>query len=944
MSTRQKQFAVLFVFLVFFLFISSISLAQEQYGHIRGKVTDTNDEPLPGVTVTLECPLYGTRTMMSLSGGAFRFLNLPSGTYSLKCELSGFKTHVEENIIIRVGNNFDFPIALEQATIAEDVTVVATSPIVDTKKTGAAYNVTEVMLQEIPSARDPWVILNQIPGIDVWQENVGGSTSGDQAIWSGKGSTTYFSGNYVMDGVNITDMHATGTTGRYFDFDSFEEILVTTTGQNPSMKTGGVSINMVTRRGGNKLEFLGRFFFTNDKLQGDNRTQELIDLDYVGNQINQITDYGFQAGGPIFKDKLWFWLGFGIQDIRLLSIDGYPADTKFENFNAKLNFQLSKKDRGELAFIYVDKTQFNRFVGPRRPPETTSNMINNGNPLLKLEYEHMFSDTFLMNLKLAYSWGWFGEDPNGGMDTQPGQDRYTGMHSGTWNYYRVHRPSYNAQLDGNYFLEGFLGGDHEIKFGAEYRLTPQWGEQIWPGGVRKFTYKGEPFQVWIMRNVFDSEKDRFSFYFNDSYSRGRLTFNLGLRLDRENSWANEIEVPANPIAPAIMPAYTHPAIDPGVVFWTFSPRIGMTFDITGDGKTIFRANIGRYSFWPPDLGSQLATSGGNMAVYYWDDLDGDNLVSTEELVGYPYEGLLSYGGYDAFNPTSTETPYEIDPNLKLDLTDELFIGLEREIFKDFSLGANITLRKNYRARWWVDFNRETGQKDNQGDWEGPFQGSVTVDGKTYDYEYWAPKTHRFDLPNSILENQPDFHKNHTSLEVVATKRLSHRWMMNASFSIQKNSDHYGERGYLDPTNIKFWEGADNLGDPRWMAKINFLYQLPWGFNFSGFAHIRDGWVWRQYVQIYAPERGVKGLGGWVSLDVEKQGETRLPNFYNVDLSLSKDFVLGRYGRLTLQVDAFNVLNFDHDIWRENRLNSPYYDEIQEILNPRVIRLGVRYRF
>jgi len=940
----KKTLAIPVSVLFFCLCISGIAFAQEQYGNIRGKVTDSDKEPLPGVTITLECPLYGIRSMMSSPGGIFRFLNLPSGTYSLKCELSGFRTYVEENIFIRVGNNFDFPIILEQATLEEDVTVVATSPIVDTKKTGAAYNVTEVMLQEVPSARDPWVILKQIPGIDVWQENVGGSTSGEQALWSGKGATTYFSGNYVMDGVNTTSMHATGITDRYFDFDSFEEIQVVTTGQNPSIKTGGVSINMVTRRGGNKLEFLGRFFFTNDKLQGDNRSQELIDLDYVGNQINQVTDYGFQAGGPLFRDKLWFWLGYGIQDIRLLSIDGYPADTKFESFNAKLNFQLSRKDRGELAFILTDKTQFNRFVGPRRPPEATYDLVGNGAPLVKMEYEHMFSDTFLMALKLAHSWGWFGYDPNGGMDTQNGVERSTGANFGTAQYQRVRRPSYNAQLDANYFLEGFLGGDHELKFGVEYRLTPQWGENIWPGGVRRYFFYGEPFQAVILRTVTDTAKDRISFYFNDSYSHGRLTFNLGLRLDRENSWANEVDVPENPIAPAIMPAYTHPAIDPGVVFWTLQPRLGMTYDITGDGKTIFRANIGRYSFWPPNLGSALATSGGNSATYFWDDLDGNNLVSTEELVGYPYDGLLSYSGYDAFNPTSTETPYEIDPNLKLDLTDELFIGLEREIFKDFSLGSNITIRKNYRNQWWVDFNRETGQKDNQGDWEGPFQGSITVDGKTYDYEYWAPKTHRFDLPNSILENRPDFHKNHTSLEVVATKRLSNRWMMNASFSVQKNTDHYGERGYIDPTNIKYMEGADDLGDPRWMAKINFLYQLPWGFNFSGFAHIRDGWVWRQYIRVKSQERQDKGLGTFVNLDVEKRGETRLPNFYNVDLSLSKDFIFGRYGRLTLQIDAFNVFNFDHDIWRTNLLNSPYYNEIEEILNPRVIRLGVRYRF
>ena len=115
---------IVFLLFILFTFTTGPSFAQEQYGHIRGKVTDSENVPLPGVTITLECPLYSTRTRLTSSGGVFRFLNLASGTYSLKCELSGFKTYIEEDIILRVGNNFDFPVVLEQATIAEDVTVV----------------------------------------------------------------------------------------------------------------------------------------------------------------------------------------------------------------------------------------------------------------------------------------------------------------------------------------------------------------------------------------------------------------------------------------------------------------------------------------------------------------------------------------------------------------------------------------------------------------------------------------------------------------------------------------------------------------------------------------------------------------------------------------------------------------------------------------------------
>lgn len=938
----KKILPILLASFVIFFWVWNLSLAQEQYGHIRGRVMDSNKEPLPGVTVTLDCPLYAPRSMQSTLEGNFRFLNLPSGTYTLKCELSGFNTYIEEDIIIQVGNNFDFPITLEQAILQEEVTVVAKTPIVDTKKTGISFNVTEVMLQELPTTRDPWAILRQTPGVYIKDvENVGGDLSNTESTWTSKGTqTTYFS-NYSVDGVNVST--GLGTSSRFYDFDSLEEIQIVTTGQDPSIKTAGTAINMVTRRGSNKLEFLARFFFTNDKFQSDNRTQELIDQGFTGNQINQLTDYGFQFGGPIVRDKLWFWLGYGVQDIRGLTVEGYPEDSKIQSFNAKLNFQLSPKDRLELAFICNDKTVFNNNVGLMRPPEATYDIIGNGNPLLKLEYERLFSDVFLMTLKLAHSWGWTGKDPNGGMDTQPGRDLYWGTLFGNAEYVRDYAPSYNAQVNGNYFLEKFLGGDHEIKFGAEYRLTPNWGEYVFPGGASRRYYDGEPFQAVLERSVWDRTGDRLSFYLNDAYNLGRLTFNLGVRVDRENFWNDEIEVPANPIAPEAMPAFTMPRIDVGVILWTFSPRFGLTFDLTGDGKTILRAHAARYGLWPDNLAGYLSVTENNLLIYNWNDINGDDLVSTDELVGYP-DGFVYYQGFNPFDPTNPVSPYEIAEDLPTGLMDEILLGVEREIFKDFSISANLTLRRLHNWNYWYRFNRETGQIDNRADWGDPIPGSVTIGGQTYYYEYWAPETHRNELPNEILKGIPGWSQTYTGIEIIATKRLSNRWMMNASLTLQQAKQNYKEGSYTDPTNIDYFNGTDYFNAPRWMAKVNFLYQLPWGINFSGFAHIREGKGLTEWINAYTPERGVKGWGYYTPILVQEFGGNRMPTFYNVDLSLSKDFHLGRYGRLTVQVDAFNVFNFCHTMHRMAALHSPYYGTIGSTLNPRVIRLGMRYRF
>lgn len=926
--------------------------SQEQYGNLRGIVVDTEGEALPGVKVTLETEEYGSRSMTTTTGGIFRFLNITPSLYTLRCELAGLKTYIQQNLDIRVGINFDLEIIMEPATLQEEVTIVAESPIVDTKKVGTAMNVTLTELQDIPSARDPWVILQRAAGIFVAQENVGGSHSAGQSWFYSKG-VAGGAHMYNMDGVSITEIIAipnnmwlASTSSRYYDFDSFGEIQLVTSGADASIQSSGVSINMVTRRGGNKYEAMTRFFFTNDDLQGDNRTQELIDLEYVGNRIVQITDYGLQVGGPIKRDKLWFWLGGGIQDIRRLTIDGFPENYRIDSINSKINFQINHNNRAELAFLFNNKTVFNQNAGPRNPPETTWNQSDNGFPFLKLEDEHMFSENFIATLKLA------GNivparsefEPVGGTDVQMGYDIATGVYSHTTYQRWYSTPNYSGRVDGNYFVEGLLGGEHEFKFGVEYRYDQLRAKITYPNDALKFYRSGSPIYARVYRpSDARVQANRLSFYFNDSYSRGRFTLNFGIRYDHEKSVNQESSVPASLTAPDILPAINYPAIDPGVSLNTISPRFGLTYALTGDRKTILRSNLARYGLQNGTGVAGLVNPAalGN-ALYFWNDKNSDDWVSTDELIGYPTKGILAYANCDPWNPTRVDDPDAISPDLKSIVTDEFLVGIEREIFTDISLSATLILRRTHQERWDPYYDEETAWKEGQENWLGPIQKSLEYDGVTYNYEYWT--LDRYRPAGVILETAPDRHVNYTGIEFTAIKRLSHRWMMNLSFTYQKSTGYLGEKGFLDPTNVDKWEGQPRDYDSRWLAKLSFLYQLPWGFSFSGFANAREGTVFLKRILAATPERAAVGLGTTQNISIEPYGTTRLSNFYNCDLSLAKDFLLGKYGRLTLQVDAFNVFNFNHTLQRFSQVNSPRYREIENILNPRVIRFGVRYRY
>jgi hypothetical protein len=927
--------------------VIGFSFGQEQYGNIRGVVVEKDGAPLPGVTITLSSEKFSPRAMASTASGNFRFINIPPGIWQLKCELPGFKTYIQRNLDIRVGNNFDLRIVLDIAALEEEVTVKAVSPIVDTKKVGISTNVTQEMLQEIPSARDPWVILQQIPGIQMAYENVGGNFSGQQNGFISKGSPIS-EAMWNMDGISITDLAALASPF-YYDFDSFEEMDIVTGGQDASIQTGGVSLNFITRRGGNRFQGMARFFFSNHDLQSDNRTPELIGLGYSGNRINQITDYGFQFGGPIVKDKAWFWLGYGVQDIRNIVITGFPDNTLLKNFNAKLNLNLFRNNRMELSLINPGKTKNGRFAGPTVPPECTENQNPLSNFYIKLEDEHAFSSNLLLSLKLAYHKNGFELKPQGGMDVQAGYDVVTGMNSGTNQFFSTKRPGYSVNLDGNYFRENFLGGNHELKFGVEYRLEKNLEYTKCPQDVWKYYWNGEPFAAEVDREGnSETQGQRLSFYLNDSNVKGRLTLNLAVRLDIEKSVVNESRIQASEIAPEILPALTINAFDPGFTFYTFSPRLGFTFDLTGDGKTMLRGNLARYG---SQLGSYAAShvSPGQLsyAGYYWSDANGDGRVSKNELLGYPYEGLLWFSGFDPWNPTTLESPNAIDKNLKSPFTDEFLLGLEREVFTDFSIAAMFILRRNHRTYFYPLYDKATNKVFTQADYIGPYSQTITSDGRTYNIEYWTLDTYR--PAGKIMTNRPDYYENYTSLEITATKRLSRRWMMNASFSYQIQTAHFGKNGFDDPTNIKILDGARLLaegwwGSSDWMAKMSFLYQLPWGFNVSWFANVRQGFMFPEQVVVQTPERADVGLGADVYIYTARPGEKRLPLHYGLDISLTKDFRFKGYGMLTLVVDAFNVLNLGIVQWRDTLATSPTYNQVQEILNPRVVRLGIKYHF
>src|SRR3954471_8684902 len=241
------------------LVAGSSAFAQVQNGNISGSVKDQQGGVLPGVTATL-AGVDVTHSFLTDASGEFRFLELAPGPYKLSVNLPGFQTVVRDNVIVEVGRNINLALVLRVAPVAETVNVVAATPIVDRRQTGTATNITENELTKIPTSRDPFALMRSVPGVLVDRVNIGGNETGQQSNFAMKGTRPQ-DASWTMDGIEITDMAATGASPTYFNFDNFEEIQVSTAGNDIKSRTGGIGLNLVVKRGTNSFSGTARGYF-----------------------------------------------------------------------------------------------------------------------------------------------------------------------------------------------------------------------------------------------------------------------------------------------------------------------------------------------------------------------------------------------------------------------------------------------------------------------------------------------------------------------------------------------------------------------------------------------------------------------------------------------------------------------------------------------------------
>jgi len=927
---KKMKFKLVAAILLLSFMLSPLAFPQSRdTGAIVGTVLDEEKNPLPGVTVTLHSPnLMGVRTTATASDGSYRFPALPPGAYTLKAELAGFKTVVQENVRLSTTIRLTVDLTMKLAALAEEVTVIAQSPTVDVKSSEtASVTLSNELLRNIPYSQFTSDIVNLAPGVTP-------STQADVAYGAQDGTGIAYS----MDGTNVADPEG-GTAWVFLDHNIIEEAKVMGIGLPAEYGNfTGVIFNLITKSGGN--EFSGHFEFDfqgrkDDKPKGlwqtVNNGAYIEDFPDLTSPLTKLMDVNAHLGGPIVKDKLWFFAG--LQFYRSWRYPtGFPEaiDYKQPRSFLKINSQLSSKTSMNGSLEIDTYNGINRGGSATTSPEAT---VNQKSPEVvgNFSLTHILSPKTFIDLKAAYFWGYYYLEPETGRDTYAHFNINDNMlYDNSGYYYLADRSRFQVNASVTHYAEDFITGSHDFKFGVEIEHSWSRSQYGFTGPTHSYYvdyyyppyYTGPYLRYQYEGYDFNVRYTRLEGFAQDSWKiTPRLNLNFGVRLSQNWGTIKDVE---------------------GVVYNThrIAPRVGFAFDIFGDKSTILKAHYGQFTEGMfAGYHERLTPKWYDYIEYYWDG-----------------SGWVEYA--------RTTQNWKMEEGIKHPYMDQITASIERELFRDTS----ITLSFIYR-----NWKNQIGVYDTLAQYT-PLNYNVSAINKSFQiYNLTSGDNHDFLIENvkqgadrPYVMGKP--YRRYLGLEFLFNKRFSNRWQLIASYVYSRTKgtidNTWGDdigwnaRTGLDIGNPNYWINADGYAtfDPTHMVKIQGTYILPFEISFSAYFRAVTGTSWAQRFRT-----GSSLLAqGRMTFFTEERGANHYPIEKILDLRLEKIFTLAKRYRLGLMVDVFNVFNADTITnwgtrigsgadWILDPTSSSYYQStdghaLYGITMPRQARVGIRLIF
>jgi hypothetical protein len=920
-------------------------------GKITGTVTDSSGAAVPNAVLAVKSTaLLAPRSTHTEADGGYLFDLLPPGTYELTVTAAGFRALSQTGIVLTAGFTATINGKLQVGEVTQVVKVEG-EPVIDFQSNQTSTTFDQNLLQDIPSGRDPWSTVAQMPGSTSSTFDVGGNNSYQQSTMQVHGSTPAEQ-IYSFNGL---DLNWPGANGGYTQFytnhDSFDEFQVVADNAPASVPIGGIYMNMVTKSGSNELHGqAGIYYLTAATQAGVYYPTYGGSPAKSGSPFDMTRDTTASLGGPIMRDKWWLFGSYRRYDLRqrILSVTdqaGNPVvDVNHQtNTDLRSDFQINPKNKFSFIWLYNEQNRFFR-------RDTAYPFVTQDASWLQIEpayiLQGLWTSQVTNNFLLDFRVGWnkiifpLSYQPNStGLNIQ---NITTQTESGAAPY-EFQNPAWVLKWSaGGSWYKGNLRGTHNFQFGFEWGKS--YNSYIFKvnQGINAILNTDpvtrQPKNQVVAYNTPTTQKNYFrdtSFYLQDTWTvKRRLTLNLGMRFDSFYTYYPAQKSDPNITFPQLFLSTSFPASGNLVDWKTVSPRIGVAFDLTGKGDSVVRFNYGRYYIMQGTGLAETANPVGLLTqTFPWTDTNRDGIPQQSEWLPPGATPVGASGGG------------HINSNIGRPYSEQISAGYEKQIWRDLRVGATYY----YRTKKNLFGIENTAVQPSDYVPVTGYTNPITNQPLTL-YSFQPADTNKYGLFNFLVTNIPQLDDNaYHAVEFTAVKRLSHKWQVLGGFTIQRQKGVYS-RGYSDQAY------SDNFTDPNldinrknnylnldatYVFKVDSTYELPWKFGTSvNFQHY-TGFPLQPTETFSVPN----GQGDPVaeSIILQPAGVQRLPSVNMLNLRFSREFLFNDRWKLIPTVDLFNATNAQTVIGKVTTVGSNYLYPYSTI-NPFVTRFGLRFTF
>jgi hypothetical protein len=931
------------------------AISQTQTGTITGRAEDASGGALPGVSVSIKSPnlIGGAREAISDEQGVYRFTLLPGGQYTVTFNLTGFTTLNVEGVNLGAGATATVNGKLDVASLQESITVTSQSPTIDLESSKVAVNWDQQKLDELPYSRSLTGLVSLIPGLYATSLDVGGSSFG---TGSGPAARTFgrAGGGVVSYDGMIWDQ-------TYGDFGTYEEAQITTAAKGADAMNPGLTMNLVVKSGSNTFKGLGSANYQSGDLQSKNITPELLAKGYAPgvNKFTKLVDYYGEVGGPILKDKLWFYAShrdassgnFIPGFIKLADRQQVEFYTKLQDPTAKITYQITKNNKFEAMAQVGRKWQPYRTASRFVPLESTQNQDSMSLVGPSMKYLSILSSRMTFDASLQRGGYWWPDIP-WTPDVRRSDLATTAVRGA---FLETDRKPRRWQYGGTfaYFAEAW-GRNHELKTGylgwrnivdtknigypnqQQYRYRSVIGDA---NCDEAHNYDGcftrpDSVLVYDYPNTTASGEWYNSLYLNDKITVSRkLTLNIGVRYDRYSSFLPEQGNPGTgPFATAKIFPYQGEENFP--IYSTIVPRVSAVYDLTGQGRVAVRASYGRYTGGSSGASANPGQNASNV---------NPNAIITRTYSNW--DGRIPYVPIPAnLTATTGGTNRSIDPDLKGPFVDEYTAGL------DLGLSRLVTVQFNYVRK--IDGNGFESRNlalpfdaytaTRTGIDPGPDNRTGTGDDQTLTV-YSVPNTYPTFGQNIERIVQASGNNRYHAMGVTLNKQFANNYSFLTSFDADYRD--LRDNAPRNPNEVLYGPGTGTgtgsyqFARPSWnyALRLSGTYMLPFGMSYSSSFTAQSGDYFFREVQI----RDASNTN--IAIRINPQaGRYQWTKIW--DNRVTKKFKTWKNQSIEGSFDLFNTLNVNTITEQTNRVGSAAFLQPTDIIAPRIARLGLKYRF